>query len=102
MLSEPFSSVSAQTVLETYTYGVKGGAKRLKTPPLLTPHPHYCPTPRHALLPPPPLKRWTTPHAALGAPPPPFLATDEQPLAKNTRIYTILEFCSSFLQIFAI
>ena len=42
MLLEPFSSVSAQTVLETYTYtyGVKGGSERLRTPPPVDPHPH--------------------------------------------------------------
>ena len=36
------------------------------------------------------------PHQPLVRPPPPFLATDEQPLAKNTQIFTILQFFQAF------
>ena len=80
VLLEPFRSVSAQTVLETYTYtyGVMGGSLRLTPPPpLLTPTPTIGSTPPPtALLPPPPSAapispRYTPP------PPPPWLATDQ-------------------------
>ena len=40
------------------------------------------------------------PHHYYVRPHPLFLATDEQPLAKNTSIYTILQFLSIFLKFF--
>ena len=94
VLLELFSSVSAETVLETYTYGVMGGSLRLKTPhcwPPITPHraPHNVaiPLPSHQpqLHPPPP-------------PAPITVATDEQPIAENTQFYT--NFSRIFFKLF--
>ena len=82
----PFSSVSAQTVLETYTYGVKGWREVEDTP-------HYWhPPPRPQLVnPTPPPQRW----AAL-PPPPPSLVL-EQKIVKNTQFYTnFLNFFQTF------
>ena len=72
VLLEPFSPVSAQTVLDT-----KGRLSLIEdphTPPLT---PHYCPHSSRAV-------------ASISPPvqPPSPVATDEQPLAKTTQIYT--------------
>ena len=78
MLLEPFSSVSAQTVLETYTYtyGVKGGSERLRTPP----PPRWPPSPPRCCPPTQCCPQCTTP------PPPPVASYwRSQPLAGRLR-----------------
>ena len=50
--------------------------------------PHYCPAAR--FYPFPTVAPLVRPH------PPPFLSTDEQPLANNTQIFTILQFFQAF------
>ena len=79
MLLEPFSSVSAQTVLETYTYVVKGQFLEVEDPSTVAP-------PRLPQPLPPPRAVTPTPLLPQSARAPPFLATEEQPIAKNTQI----------------
>ena len=81
MLLEPFSSVSAQTVLETYTYtyGVKGGSERLRNPP---PPPPVDPHPHRAVAPPP---TQCCPHQPPVHPPPVASYWRSQPLAGRLR-----------------
>ena len=83
MLLEPFRSVSAQNVLDTYTYGVKGG--REVDTPTVDPRQYY-PHPPTALLPPPHFAHPLSIRPPV-QPPPPTVATFEQPIAKNTHFY---------------
>ena len=79
------SAVSAPNVLETNTYVVPRGV-------LWGWRPLHCSPPTIALWPPTP---------QCNPPLPPFPATDEQPLAKNTQIYTVFTiFFQDFLKKF--
>ena len=89
MLLEPFRSVSAQTVLETYTYGVKSGSEVETPPPLVDPPPPLLapptPPPPHRAFAPPPTQ--CCPHQPPVHPPPPPVASywPSQPLAGRLR-----------------
>ena len=92
VLSEPFSSVLAQTVSETDIFGVKGGSRRLKNPLLNPLHKRPNPSVNVAhpnLLPPikPPMSS-------------PCLATDEKLLVNSRKIILIFNIFFKLFEIF--
>ena len=103
MLLEPLSFVSAQTVLWTYTYGVKGGREFVDTPTVDPPATIAPPSPHRAVAHHLTVNRPPPSPSAPGAFPTPIVATFEQPIAKNMQLHTKFNnFFQSFLKIFVI